>query len=280
MSRPKSSQPGRLQNLKRYLASNKVPLQALSRAMRRDDSMVRHLIERGAPSVQTIRDLELVLTRSGLTPQPDIWIDTNGHNWNAPDRELRTLTGAVIDHTARAIAPAAISINEEPIMEALTVNARQHFNLTRDPFRNDVRQDADVFETKEYALTVKAMIDAAQNQDFIAVIADVGAGKTVCLQRFAQQLPQNIRAIFPQFPDKGRIKPGGVLDAILYDLGGDKIRVPRTNEAKARAVRNILEALEADNQYAVLVVDEAHAYDPRPSAALSGFTNSIAALRD
>jgi type II secretory pathway predicted ATPase ExeA len=263
-----------LHNLARFLERKKIETLTLARAIQREHHALQTFLATGhAPDrFRLITDIESVLIASGYTVPRNLWLDAQGTSIAESRYTLRTLDDyRVIPAAAysrlgryrRAVERETLITKQERNhieVQPLTPTTLKHFKLNFDPFRSEVRQSEDIYWTQEHRAVVDLMLETARKQDFVAIIADVGAGKTLCFRVFLEEKPENIRVITPIAPDKKRISAGGILDAIIYDLAGLRTKIPPRVERKARLVRELLEALEADGKYALLVLDEAHSY--------------------
>ena len=72
--------------------------------------------------------------------------------------------------------------------ETLSPDARAHFGLTANPFRDDVQSSADVFQTPSVRYVRAALMDAAQNSGFVAVTGESGAGKSTLAEDLEERL--------------------------------------------------------------------------------------------
>ncbi len=275
---PRSS---RLDNLHRFLKRHGITCARLSRSISRRHACISDIVNGKAPALDTILDVEAVLRASGYRVPADLWVDAAGRDHRSTGHNLYDLRDARIIRpvpTTRAgqlqIAARKISFHQlttktEETMQPLTPEARKHFGLTLDPFTDEIRTAQDVLWTREHRHVLDLFQAAARRQSFIAVIGEVGSGKTLVKREFLEQRPENLRIIEPLFPDKRRITPNNLLDAILCDLaGGDKITIPARREQKARRVREVLESLEKESSSALLILDEAHDYNRETIRAL------------
>ena len=62
--------------------------------------------------------------------------------------------------------------------QALTQEARRAFNLTRDPFTDDVQDAADVFTSPDVRYVRESMWATARHGGMLAVVGESGAGKS------------------------------------------------------------------------------------------------------
>lgn len=143
--------------------------------------------------------------------------------------------------------------------EVLTPTTLRLFKMFRNPFIDDVQKTEDVFMGVSHSYALAAMMDAARNGGMCALIGECGAGKSVLRRKLTHdlQLEGDVRIIFPQTIDKQYLTSNQILEAIVNDLSpGEKVR--RTNEAKARQVRDLLLSSAQAGMRHVLVLEEAH----------------------
>jgi type II secretory pathway predicted ATPase ExeA len=134
----------------------------------------------------------------------------------------------------------------------------KHFKIFRNPFIDDVQKDSDVFMSEEHRYIEAAMMDSAQHSGFLAVIGEVGSGKTVIRRKVMEQLKKdgNTIVIFPEIVDKTRVNFSSIADAIVMDLSEEKPK--RTLEAKSRQVKKLLQERSKQGFRIVLILEEAH----------------------
>lgn len=160
--------------------------------------------------------------------------------------------------------PAMVPGNPDEInhdnqeVEMVNPDTLKHFKLFRDPFRNDVQKAGDIHMDDERHYIEAAMLDAATYSGFLAVVGEVGSGKTIIRKRVIEQLRAtgDVHIIFPQILDKERIGSGSLCDAIVMSISNQKPKVK--HEQKARQVRNLLLERTQNNNRCCLVVEEAH----------------------
>ncbi len=143
--------------------------------------------------------------------------------------------------------------------EMLTPTTMKHFKLFRNPFLDDVQEAGDVYMSQSHAYAHAAMMDAARNGGFVAVVGECGAGKSIMRRKLIADLNTegDVRVIMPQTIDKGQLTSNHILDSIILDLDPDA-HPRRSREAKARQVqRMLLESSRAGMRH-VLVIEEAH----------------------
>lgn len=140
----------------------------------------------------------------------------------------------------------------------ITDDAKRHFKLFRNPFIADVEKSADIYKSDEHRYIEAAMLDAAKHGGFLAVIGEVGSGKTTMRREVTEQLKKdsNVMVIFPQIIDKSRVNAGSICDAIIMDLSEEKPKVRL--EQKTRQVQKILMDRSRAGYQACLIIEEAH----------------------
>lgn len=143
-------------------------------------------------------------------------------------------------------------------VEMIKPEAMKHFHIFRNPFFDDIQKGSDIFMSEEHRYIEAAMIDAAQHSGFLAVIGEVGSGKTVIRRKIMEQLKKdnNTVVIFPRIVDKTRVNFSSICDAIIMDLSEESPK--RTLEAKSRQVERLLQERSKQNLRIVLILEEAH----------------------
>jgi type II secretory pathway predicted ATPase ExeA len=152
--------------------------------------------------------------------------------------------------------PDRITIQWE--VEMISQEALRHFKMFRNPFIDDIQKDADIYMSDEHRYIEAAMLDAARHGGFLAVIGEVGSGKSVMRRKVIEQLKKDndILVIFPQMIDKGRVNASSLCDAIVMDISSEKPRIKL--EHKARQVQSLLLDRAKSGYRACLIIEEAH----------------------
>ena len=79
--------------------------------------------------------------------------------------------------------------------EALSPEARKHFNLPRNPFQDDVQTPDDVYQTPSVRYVRAALNDCAQHHGFLAVVGESGAGKSTLAEDLEERLKADKRDV-------------------------------------------------------------------------------------
>lgn len=140
----------------------------------------------------------------------------------------------------------------------LTQETIKHFKLFRNPFIDDVQKDADVYLSDEHRYIEAAMLDAARHGGFLAVIGEVGSGKSVMRRKVVEQLRRdgNTLVIYPQMIDKTRLTASSICDAIVQDVSSERCKSKL--EDKTRQVQRLLLDRAKSGYRACLMIEEAH----------------------
>lgn len=143
-------------------------------------------------------------------------------------------------------------------VEMLTGEAMKHFKIFRNPFQNDIRGIEDIYMSDEHRYIEAAMLDAAKNGGFIAVIGEVGSGKSSIRKKVVAELgkDENTRIIYPRMIDKSQITSASLCDAIIMDLSEETPRLRL--EQKTRQVERLLIQRAKADCHVCLIIEEAH----------------------
>lgn len=143
-------------------------------------------------------------------------------------------------------------------VEMVTQDALRHFKMFRNPFVSDIEKSTDIYKSDEHRYIEAAMLDTAKHGGFLAVIGEVGSGKTTMRREVMEQLKKesNVMVIFPQIIDKGRVNASSICDAIVMDLSEEKPKIKL--EQKTRQVQKLLMDRSRAGYQACLIIEEAH----------------------
>lgn len=151
--------------------------------------------------------------------------------------------------------------------ETLTHEARDHFNLPRSPFVDDIATLADVFTSASTRRARAALMDCALNQGFVAIVGESGAGKSTLREELEERIRLEQRPVTLIKPyvietetteAKGSpLKPRAVAEAIITTLSPDA-SVPQTTQGRAKLVHDLLINSQSAGYSNLLVLEEAH----------------------
>jgi type II secretory pathway predicted ATPase ExeA len=201
-------------------------------------------------------------------------------------KQIRSLP--LITPPANKLAPASVQLaeavplispevpllnatpKEDPMLlqnEALTAKAKDHFGLPRNPFVDDVQSCADVYQTQNVANVRAALLDAALNHGFIAVVAESGAGKSTLAEDLEERAKADKRDIIIIRPyvlameandNAGKtLKSSQIAEAIAYALD-PRLKVRSSAQARFTQVHELLKASRKSGTRHLLLIEEAH----------------------
>ena len=156
------------------------------------------------------------------------------------------------------VAGDPMNITNDWEVEMITQETLKLFKMFRNPFIDDIQKDTDIYMSDEHRYIEAAMLDSARHGGFLAVIGEVGSGKSVMRRKVVEQLNRDndTLVVFPQTIDKTRLTAGSICDAIIADISSEKPRI--TLEAKSRQVLRLLLDRAKSGYRAVLMIEEAH----------------------
>ncbi len=143
-------------------------------------------------------------------------------------------------------------------VEMIKQEAMKHFRIFRNPFIDDIQKDSDIFMSEEHRYIEAAMIDAARHGGFLAVVGEVGSGKSVMRRKVVEQLRRDgdVLVIYPQIIDKRRLSAASICDAIIMDISDESPRIKL--EQKTRQVQRLLLSRSKNNYRSCLMIEESH----------------------
>lgn len=210
------------------------------------------------------------------------WLKSKGYKvedvWTQQGSELRMAQPAGLKQKIARLKierPIVQGNPEEIINEAeaemLNHEAMRHFKLFRSPFANDIRDITDIYMSDEHRYIEAAMLDAAKHAGFIAVIGEVGSGKSAIRKKVAGELSKddNARVIYPRIIDKTRVTAMSLCDAIIMDLSDEKPKMRL--EQKTRQVEKLLISRSKAGCHVCLIIEEAHDLSVRVLKLLKRF---------
>jgi len=204
-------------------------------------------------------------------PRAQQWLTANGMAtdalWEPLGRELRLALPADQGRRVRGRQPSKapamrpgdpMNITVTWEVEMISQEALRHFKVFRNPFIDDIQKDADIYMSDEHRYIEAAMLDAARHGGFLAVIGEVGSGKSVMRRKVIEQLKRDgdTLVIYPQTIDKTRLTAASICDAVILDISSEKCRVKL--EDKSRQVQRLLMDRAKSGYRHVLIIEEAH----------------------
>ncbi|MBS0354040.1 MAG: AAA family ATPase [Proteobacteria bacterium] len=189
-------------------------------------------------------------------------------------------------HLAEA-SPAAQATThaqqEDPMLlrnERLSAEAKTHFGLHRSPFVDDIQTRDDVFQYPGARVARAALMDAAVNHGFIALIGESGAGKSTLREELEQRILDESRPIIVIKPytlemeaneTKGTpMKSVQIAESIIATLA-PSTTMKCSPQARAKQAHELLCASVASGYSHLLVIEEAHRLPKATLKHLKGF---------
>lgn len=189
---------------------------------------------------------------------------------NGPKAALKEVGPDVQEHV-EADPPAEPNQQEDDAMllqnQALTPEARQHFNLPRNPFVDDVQSPDDVFQSPSVRYVRASLMDAANHHGFIAVVGESGAGKSTLAEDLEERIKAEGRGVLvirpyvlamEQNDAKGKtLKSSHIAEAIAAALD-PQLKVKSSPEARFAQVHQLLKDSRRSGRRHLLLIEEAH----------------------
>lgn len=168
-------------------------------------------------------------------------------------------------------APEPTATLEEAQMllknESLTPLARKQFGLLRNPFVDDINCRDDVLLTQHGRYVRAAMMDAATNHGFVAIIGQSGSGKSTLREELEERIREERRPVVVIKPyvqgmeaSETRGKPlrsGHIAEAIV-DALAPGVSLKSSPQARYKQVHDLLKASRAAGYTHLLLIEEAH----------------------
>ncbi len=153
----------------------------------------------------------------------------------------------------------------------LPLETQTFFNLSRDPFTPAPRDGSEVFSTSHTNALLDRMEDAVSYQGFIALVGDIGSGKTLLKARLVERIEKTngrMKLLFPEFFEMRRVTSGAIVGHILEAFD----QKPRRSLVAARTqLRALLASLTEQGTRVALCFDECHHLNDDTLTALKNF---------
>jgi type II secretory pathway predicted ATPase ExeA len=149
----------------------------------------------------------------------------------------------------------------------------KHFGLTRDPFTERPSTRSDVWMSTEHQRVIEQMLNAVNKQKFIALLGEVGSGKTTLKKVLVDQLAASDgqvkhKLLWPKAVGVKRITPANIERFILESFGQ---RSSADAIARTTRLEQTLESLYTDNHRVAIAFDECHRLTDDTLYALKDF---------
>lgn len=146
-----------------------------------------------------------------------------------------------------------LTTRESLLQEDLTF-----YELAEDPFEDGLGLDLWMGPTQRNVFN--RLNRAVRNREILAVVGEVGSGKSTILRRWMKQMGEDpkYKLVIPATLSRKELDEGAITHAICKGLAPSD-RIPSNREARTLRVRELLSASEAAGVTPVLLIEEAHA---------------------
>ena len=153
----------------------------------------------------------------------------------------------------------------------LTPAVRAKYGLTRDPFEKPRRGESfDYFTTTELEAVYNRILEAINYQQFIAVIGDIGAGKSLMKQRVmdACAASDDKRILWPRCESMDKVRVASILRFVLEAF---QHKCPQDAMARSTRLESLLTQQYQDGKRIAIGFDECHRLPAETLTALKNF---------
>ena len=167
-------------------------------------------------------------------------------------------------------SPQIIQLKDTDMLlrkHTITPDARDYFQLSRDPFTNEMRGVADVYLNDNIKKVRAAVRNVAEFGGMLAVIAESGAGKSTIRKDLAQWIKTSDRPVVVIEPyvigmeddhKKGRpLKAEDIVTAIMRRVSPSS-PIPRSSQKRLAQMHDLLKTSAETGNRHILIIEEAH----------------------
>lgn len=177
---------------------------------------------------------------------------------------------------APSALPQSVEVNQNPTEEEepmllqntpITKAALAHFGLPRSPFVDDVQSRDDVYQSPAVRYARAALLDAAANHGFVALVGESGAGKTTLVEELEQRLLDEGKDVLVIKPyvlameasdAKGKtLRATHIAEAIAYALD-PQLKIKSSPQTRFAQLHQLLRDSRRAGRRHLLVIEEAH----------------------
>ena len=278
------------------LGDHRIPMRGLARALGVEPCTVRRWLREETRVTNFTRlRIEAILRRAGVR-EDHAWdsepafdhpfFADESHRLPRAASGIEPLDGFGRDRVSSLQSPVS-SFEEVPMAQKISEEVLKKFRLDRDPFLNELHSSEDVFRSRAHKAAEWELTDAAAHQYFIALVGEIGAGKTVILKAVLSKLARDSEFKISRLRcvEKEETNAYAIMEALIRDFNPSDAP-KRSREGRARQIGDLLESMVQARKKPVLVIDEAHALNTRTLRSLKrlydesevGFRRSIAII--
>ena len=250
-------------------AELEVSQSAMSRATGLSRSAVSRIVARGEWPTrgqgEARRSMEKVLRDKGATAHQLLAL------YLEPEKKLAPASSYLAGAVPPEVPVNATETPKEETMllqnQSLTIEARKHFALPRNPFLDDVQSSEDVFQTASVRYVRVTLMDCAHHHGFVAIVGESGSGKSTLAEDLEERIRAescNVLVIRPYVlameanDQKGKtLKAGHIAEAIASALDPE-LKVKSSPQARFKQVHDLLKSSRKAGRRHLLVIEEAH----------------------
>jgi type II secretory pathway predicted ATPase ExeA len=186
--------------------------------------------------------------------------------------EVKKLSAAQIEIELRTVfvqqeVEAVITERSE-----LPREAYEFFGLKRDPFDpRDPSSRKEEFTTPAIDKIARKIEDVIRYQGFLAIIGDIGSGKTILKRRIGEIVSASngkLVLLWPEFFNMDKVHSGSIVYYLLHHF---QERAPQDLISRAATLKKLLATLSDQGIHVALGFDECHRLDKRLIIALINF---------
>lgn len=226
--------------------------------------LFRHgLLPRGA-AVDACRRAAAFLTQCGVPDAAVAHLDT-------PVPYVPKKVDPAAQPRGGVVSPEASLDKENEAMllrnEALTAQARKQFGLARSPFTDDIQSRNDVLLTQHGRYVRAAMMDAARNHGFVAIIGQSGSGKSTLREELEERIRDEALPIvlikpyvqgMEQSDARGRLLRANHIAEAIVDALAPGLALKNSPQGRYKQVHELLKSSRQAGYTHLLLIEEAH----------------------
>ncbi len=246
-------------NLKDAVVSSRLSYAVIAEKLEMSKTAISRLVNFGEfptkrdPS-QLISLFTGLLTKQGFS---DIEFPQSGvrPGYGSTARRQQQLGIAVVRHIAN---------NQEDFdLMKMDSNVLSHFGLRRNPFLNDVEEDADVFPVKAHVRIAADIKSAIDQRAMMAITGESGSGKTTIWDGIESELMLEDGYVIckPKRKNKEKITPDDLARCLIYGIAGENTKIHRDPEDRGSQLGRLLVGARRNQTVdtkVVLFLDDAH----------------------
>lgn len=163
----------------------------------------------------------------------------------------------------------------QPMINQRTVlpeSVYKYFGLSDDPFSKPPRSRAEVFTSPALKEVVNRVIDAIKFQGFVAIIGEIGSGKSIIRATIDDYVANqsDLRLIFPETFDMNRVSAANISRAILEEF--EASHIPNDAVSRASKVKKLLAGNYKSGGRVAIGFDECHQLNDTALSSLKNFS--------